>query len=246
MDYQECSILGVNISCITNQSIRDYIINNIKSLKGSYICISNVHTTVTAFKNPNYLNVQNGATFRFPDGAPLSKTAKKRGYKNIERVTGPDFMNDMIEVTKIYKFKHVFYGSTQETLDKIKEKIYVNMPELAENFLFYSPPFKKNVELENDDVLNMINSFSPDFIWVGLGAPKQENWMYLHKNKLNGLCVGVGAAFDYYAGNIKRAPKWMQKMALEWLYRLMQNPKLFKRYISTNISYIWNANILKK
>lgn len=87
----------------------------------------------------------------------------------------------------------------------------------------------------------------PDFVWIGLGAPKQEKWMAEHQGKINGLMLGVGAGFDYYAENIKRAPEWMQKSNLEWLYRLIQDPKrLFKRYLITNTKFIWNAVVRGK
>ena len=107
---------------------------------------------------------------------------------------------------------------------------------------------RNNIEvLENIDEINdriskieeNLNKINPDFIWVGLGAPKQEIWMSEHKNKVNGLMIGVGAGFDYHAENISRAPKWMQRMSLEWLYRLCQDPKrLFKRYFKTNLKFI--------
>ena len=104
-----------------------------------------------------------------------------------------------------------------------------------------SPPFRPLTVAEDEQIIKEINEASPDFIWVGLGAPKQEIWMAAHENKVKGLMIGVGAAFDYESGNIKRAPEWMQKRNLEWLYRLMQDPKrLFSRYIKTNTKYlIW-------
>lgn len=95
--------------------------------------------------------------------------------------------------------------------------------------------------------MQAINDSKADIIWVGLGAPKQENWMFDHKDKVNGVMIGVGAGFDYHAGNIKRAPMWMQKMSLEWLYRLMQDPKrLFKRYLVTNGRYLYLIHRKKK
>ena len=96
-------------------------------------------------------------------------------------------------------------------------------------------------------MIGRINETEPDFVWVGLGAPKQERWMAVHQGKIDGLMIGVGAGFDYYAENIKRAPEWMQKSNLEWFYRLMQDPKrLFKRYLNTNTKFIWNAMIRGK
>ena len=111
----------------------------------------------------------------------------------------------------------------------------------------YSPPFRPLTEEEDLQVISDICKTQPDFVWVGLGAPKQERWMADHQGKLPGLMVGVGAAFDYLAGNIERAPQWMQNCNLEWLYRLLQDPKrLFKRYLITNTKFIWHAIIRKK
>ena len=104
----------------------------------------------------------------------------------------------------------------------------------------YSPPFRELTDSEDRKIIDIINKTHPDFIWVGLGAPKQEKWMACHKGLVNGLMVGVGAGFDYFAGNIKRAPQWMQNMNLEWVYRLLQDPqRLFKRYLITNTKFIW-------
>lgn len=244
-NIKTCNILGVNVSCVDMKSTINYVTDNIKKMKGKYICVSNVHTTIMSYENEKYRNVQNSATMVLPDGKPLSLVAKKRGYE-IERVTGPDFMEEIFKISGEKKLKHFFYGSTQKTLDILKRKLKEQYPEM-DIVGMYSPPFRELTEQENMEIIEKINSTSPDFIWVGLGAPKQENWMFEHKNKVNGLMVGVGAGFDYHAGNIKRAPKWMQKCSLEWLYRLLQDPKrLFYRYLKTNFKFIWNAIIRKK
>ena len=237
---QECNIMGVNIAVTNMEEFKKYVEEHLDELRGQYICVSNVHTTVTAYENPEYLNVQNSAAIRMPDGAPLSKTARKKGFKNAQRVTGPSYMLEVLSTSKNKGYRHVFYGSTPETIEKMKNKINERFPGIFDNCLFISPTFKKKAELESKEVINQINEFKPDFIWVGLGAPKQENWMYLHKGKFNAVCLGVGAAFDYLAENIKRAPKWMQKWSLEWLYRLCQNPKLFRRYWHSNLKYLRN------
>ena len=110
-----------------------------------------------------------------------------------------------------------------------------------------SPHLFLITEEEDKNIIENINKTKPDFVWIGLGAPKQEKWMAEHQGKIDGLMLGVGAGFDYYAENIKRAPMWMQKSNLEWLYRLMQDPKrLFKRYFHTNTKFIWNAMIRGK
>jgi len=234
-----CNILGVNIAVTNLSETVRYIEENLEELRGNYICISNVHTTVTAYEDEEYRKIQNGGALALPDGKPLSIVSKKRGFKNAERLTGPDLMGALFKESEEKGYKHYFYGSTEETLELLKIKLNEKYPKL--NIVgMYSPPFKSEVSLENDDILNEINSKNVDFLWVGLGAPKQEKWMHIHKNKVNAIMIGVGAGFDYYAEKIKRAPLWMQKCSLEWLYRLTQDPKrLFKRYITTNIKFIY-------
>ena len=241
-----CRILGVHIAAVNMQMLLEFITNNIKIIHGQYICVSNVHTTVMAYDNKNYLNVQNNSILSIPDGGPLSSVGRKRGYIEMQRTTGPDLLDEILKISAKKKYKHYFYGSTNETLDKLKLAInekYGNVNIVGT----YSPPFRELTDDEDVDIVNNINETKPDFVWVGLGAPKQEKWMYEHKNKVNALMIGVGAAFDYLAGNIKRAPMWMQKLNLEWLYRLIQDPvRLFSRYLYTNIKFIINAVILGK
>ena len=104
----------------------------------------------------------------------------------------------------------------------------------------YSPPFRKLTEEEKKEDIERINASGTDIIWIGLGAPKQEKWMYEHRGMLSGVSVGVGAGFDYHAGKLRRAPKWMQKISMEWFARLLQDPRrLWKRYLVTNLKFIW-------
>ncbi|MDP9724760.1 glycosyl transferase [Priestia megaterium] len=236
---KKCNILKVNI-CVTNmKELLKFIDKHLKEVKGEYLCFSNVHTTVMAEEEEEYLKVQNSSLLSLPDGGPLSVIAKKKGFKEAERVTGPDFMMEIFKVSQEKGYSHFFYGSTQETLDELKSNLKNKFPEL--NIVgMISPPFRSLTEEENIKITNDINKRNPDFLWVGLGAPKQEIWMYNHKNKINSLMVGVGAGFDYHANKIQRAPLIMQKYSLEWLYRLIQDPKrLFKRYLQTNTKFIF-------
>ena len=233
-----CNILGVNINVTNMEDTVKIITENLEHIKGDYICVSNVHTTVMSYEDENYKEIQNKGFMALPDGKPLSIVSIKKGFKEAERVTGPDLMEKIFEISEINEYKHYFYGSTQETLDLLKIKLcekYPNMKIVG----MYSPPFRELTTEENRKILKEINEKSPDFIWIGLGAPKQEIWMSKHKNKVNGLMIGVGAGFDYHAGRIKRAPKWMQDYSLEWLFRLFQDPKrLFKRYVKTNYKFL--------
>lgn len=241
-----CNILGVDIAAIDMQWLLNFLDENISNLSGDYICVSNVHTTVTAYEDEEYQKVQNGGILAMPDGGPLSSVGQKRGFKNMKRTTGPSLMGEIFKISVSKGYRHYFYGSTDETLEKLYSVLEETYPGIQIAGM-YSPPFRPMTEDEDKAIVERINETKPDFVWVGLGAPKQEKWMAAHQGRVNGLMVGVGAGFDYHAGNIDRAPEWMQKSNLEWVYRLLQDPKrLFGRYWHTNTKFIWNTMIRGK
>lgn len=234
----KCDILGVQIAAINMEASLNYIQKNLKVLNGRYICISNVHTTVMSYENKAYRRIQNHAALALPDGKPLSVICRKRGFVNADRVTGPDLMEEIFKCSNKFGYKHYFYGGKPETLkileQKLKEQYQLNIVGMD------APPFRKMTEKEDQEAVDRINRVKADFVWVALGAPKQEQWMYTHQGKIQGLMIGIGAGVDYFAGNIKRAPMWMQKCSLEWLYRFFQEPKrLFRRYLVTNTKFLW-------
>lgn len=240
-----CNILGVNIAAINMDWLLKFTQDNIHELIGDYMCVSNVHTTVISFEDADYCTIQNGGIMAIPDGGPLSTIGRKRGFKNMSRTTGPCYMEEVFKISSQKGYKHFFLGSTEETLEKLSEILVKKYPGL-QIVGMYSPPFKSITHEEDLAIVNKINNTSPDFVWVGLGAPKQEKWMAIHQGEIKGFMVGVGAGFDYFAGNIKRAPIWMQKNNLEWFYRLIQDPRrLFGRYWHTNIKFIWNIYLNK-
>ena len=241
-----CNILGVNIAAINMEWLLAYLAQNLSDIKGDYICVSNVHTTVTSYEDASYCAIQNGGLMAIPDGGPLSTVGQKRGFKDMARTTGPSLMGEIFKISAEKGYRHYFYGSTEETLELLYQKLTDHYPGIQIAGM-YSPPFRPMTEEEDQAIVERINETKPDFVWIGLGAPKQEKWMAAHHGQIGGLMVGVGAGFDYYAENIKRAPEWMQKSNLEWLYRLMQDPKrLFKRYLVTNTKFIWNAVVRGK
>ena len=218
-----CQILGTNINVTDMENAVAYFNEHLDELRGNYVCISNVHTTVMAYRDSEYQKVQNSGAMALPDGKPLSIVSRKRGFPDAQRVPGPDLMIRIFEESRVKGYRHYFYGSTEKTLEMLKKRLLEEYPWL--NIVgMYSPPFRKLTDSEDLEIVKQINAAEPDFIWVALGAPKQEKWMYQHKNKLNGVMLGVGAAFDFSAGTVKRAPKWMQECCLEWMYRILQDP----------------------
>ena len=232
-------ILKTKINITTMDEAVSWIDEHLEELSGKYVCISNVHTTVTAYRDEKYREVQNGSALSLPDGKPLSIVQRYRGYENAGRVPGPDLMPEIFALSEKKGYRHYFYGSKQSTLDALKERLLEKYPKL--NIVgMYSPPFRPLTEEEDQEAVERINAVKPDFVWVGLGAPKQEIWMAEHENRVHGVMLGVGAGFDFHAGTIKRAPKWMQELCMEWLYRISQDPKrLLWRYLDTNFSFLW-------
>lgn len=233
------SILGTKINITDMEKTVSYIEQHLDELKGHYICVSNVHTTVTAYRDEEYRNVQNNAAMNIPDGKPLSIVQRHSGFKNAGRVPGPDLMPEIFRLSEKKGYRHYFYGSRQETLDALKVKLAEEYPKLKIAGM-YSPPFRPMTEEEDEEAIRNINECNPDFIWIGLGAPKQEKWMAAHDGRVCGVMLGVGAGFDFHAGTIKRAPLWMQEFCMEWLFRIGQDPKrLFPRYLDTNFSFVF-------
>ncbi len=236
-----CKILNTNINVTNLQQAVDYIDARLQELRGEYICLSNVHTTVMAYEDADYRQVQNSAALALPDGKPLSLVSRLRGHREAERVAGPDLMPALLRLSEKKGYTQYFYGSTPETLALLEQNLKREYPGLQIAGM-YSPPFRSLSEQEDAADMERISQAAPDLIWVGLGAPKQEQWMYRHRGRVPGVMLGVGAAFDFHAGTVKRAPRWMQVLCLEWLYRIFQDPKrLLKRYLATNFKFIWYA-----
>lgn len=240
-ELQYCTILKTNINVTNMEDTISYITEHLEELKGNYICVSNVHTTVMAFRDEKYRRVQNSAAMALPDGQPLSIVSRRRGYRQAQRVPGPDLMPAILNLSQEKGYTHYFYGSTEQTLTKLEKVLLARYPKLRIAGM-YAPPFRKLTQAEDEEAVRRINDSGADFIWVALGAPKQEKWMYGHRHKVNGVMIGVGAAFDFLAGTTKRAPMWMQKLCMEWVFRIMQDPgRMLPRYLNTNFAFVYNV-----
>jgi len=231
-------ILGVNISTGSFKLFIDRLFLLSEDKSSSYVCVCNVHMLIEAKKENSFNELLNNADVVTPDGNPVVQALSFRYNYNQERVAGMDLLPILIEESAKRKRSIYFYGSTVEVLDNIKKRINSNHPSLE--IKMYSPPFRLLSEGEDQDVIKEINYFNPDFVFVALGCPKQEEWMAKHKGKINSCMIGLGGAFPVYAGLQNRAPKWMSNNSLEWLYRLLLEPRrLFSRYIVTNSLFIY-------
>lgn len=203
-----------------------------------YICICNVHSVVTATRDPEFKNAVDGADMATSDGAPIAWALRKLGFPAQERINGPDLMWRYLREAEQVGQTAFFYGSTDETLKKLRSCIAQEFPRLKVAGM-HSPPFHTSSWAEDAAEVEMINRSGANVMFVGLGCPKQEKWMAAHQGRINAVMIGVGAAFDYHSGTIKRAPLWWQHNGLEWLYRLVSDPRrLLKRYLVTNTLFI--------
>lgn len=203
-----------------------------------YVCICNVHSVVTTTQDVEFKIAVNNADMATPDGAPIAWTLRRLGYPLQERINGPDLM--LKYLAQAERLGHVvfFYGSTESTLAKLRTALSNRFPALRIGGTC-SPPFRPLSYEEDARIVDMINRSGANVVFVGLGCPKQEKWMADHRGRIDAVMIGVGAAFDYHSGAIKRAPLWWQRHGLEWLYRLGSEPRrLFKRYLVTNTLFI--------
>jgi N-acetylglucosaminyldiphosphoundecaprenol N-acetyl-beta-D-mannosaminyltransferase len=238
---QTANIIGAPIDVITfQQAIAKISAWSIKN-ESRYVCITNVHSVVTASQEPDFEQALNAADLCTPDGAPVAWLMRKLGNRKQERVNGPDLMWQYCAHAEKTGEAFFLFGGEQNTLDILQTKLIKQFP-LVKIAGAYSPPFRALTDAEDAAIVDQINSSGAGVVWVSLGCPKQEKWMAAHRGRINAVMIGVGAAFDYHAGTIVRAPLWMQQNGLEWFYRLCSEPRrLWRRYLVTNSIFIIKA-----
>lgn len=202
------------------------------------VCICNVHSVVTARTDLALREAISNADLATPDGAPVAWLIGLRRRIKQSRVSGPDLTVKLCAAAATHGIPVAFYGSTPETIALLERVLPVEFPgiELA---AMISPPFRALSEQERSEYNRQLNDSGAGIIFIGLGCPKQEIWMATQKAELNGVLIGVGAAFEFMAGTVRRPPKWMQRIGMEWLGRLHAEPKrLWRRYLYTNTVYL--------
>jgi N-acetylglucosaminyldiphosphoundecaprenol N-acetyl-beta-D-mannosaminyltransferase len=206
-----------------------------------YVCICNVHSVVTASRDSAFGWVLNQADMATPDGAPVAWMLRKLGFAGQARINGPDLMWRYCARAAETGQPMFLYGGSAGTLELLQLRLLEQFPGLQFAGA-YSPPFRPLTAAEDDAVVERINASGAGVVWVSLGCPKQELWMAAHRGRVRAVMVGVGAAFDYHAGTLSRAPQWMQNVGLEWLHRLVSEPRrLWRRYLITNTLFVFGA-----
>ncbi len=208
--------------------------------RGRYVCVTDVYNVMLAQQNPRHMDALRGADVVTPDGMPLVWVSWLRGIKETRRVSGPDLMPEICARSEETGWRHYFYGGADGVADKLAATLQAKYPRMqvagAE-----CPPFRPLTDEERAATIARIKATKADIVWVGLGCPKQEAWMFEHVGRLDGVVlIGVGAAFDFHTGRVARAPLWMQRSGFEWLHRLSSEPRrLWRRYLISAPQFVW-------
>jgi N-acetylglucosaminyldiphosphoundecaprenol N-acetyl-beta-D-mannosaminyltransferase len=235
MSLPRANILGVGIGAINMAEALTQITNWIDTDQRHYVSVCTVHTVMECQRDPAMRRAVNGAGLATPDGMPLVWLGRRLSGRPTGRVYGPDLMLALCQVSIETGYRHYFYGGEERIPQQLAQRLTARFPGLTVVGA-YSPPFRPLTEGERARVVEQVNEARPDIIWVGLGTPMQDLWMAAYRPLLNApVLIGVGAAFDIHSGRQSQAPKWMRRNGLEWLFRLVQEPRrLWRRYLLYN------------
>jgi len=228
-------VLGSLISAVDAEEALGLIAQRLDEGAGGYVCFSNVHTVVMGRRDPAFRAITNASFLSVADGKPVYWTARTQGPAG--HVPGPDFMK--LALDRYRSRRHFLYGSTDAVLDRLSSNLRQSLPGLQICGKL-SPPFRALSAAERQQHYDAIRASGAELVWVGLGAPKQEQWMAEAAHTLRpAILLGVGAAFDFQAEVVGRAPKAMRDWGLEWFYRLLSQPRrLWRRYLTTNTLFL--------
>jgi N-acetylglucosaminyldiphosphoundecaprenol N-acetyl-beta-D-mannosaminyltransferase len=228
------TVLGAPIDAIDWLRCLDRIVAWASRRESRYVCMCNVHSIVTARQDPKFRWVVSHADLAAPDGAPVAWRLRRMGHRGQERIDGPDLMWRCCVRAAGAGLAVFLYGGTADTLARLRARLERELPELIVAG-YYAPPFRAATAEEDEETVRMIEQSGAQIVFVALGCPKQEAWMAAHRYRVRAVMIGVGAAFDYHAGVVARAPHWMRNAGLEWFHRLWSEPRrLWRRYLVTN------------
>jgi N-acetylglucosaminyldiphosphoundecaprenol N-acetyl-beta-D-mannosaminyltransferase len=233
------NILGVAVSAINMEQALATIGGWIARREPHYVCVTGVHGVMESQSDEHLRTIHNAAGLVTPDGMPMVWLLHLQGHRHVTRVYGPDLMLALCEQSVAHGYRHYLYGGADGVGALLAANLRRRFPGI-QIVGMYSPPFRALTAEEEEQIVQTVNAAAPDIVWVGLSTPKQERWMASYRDRLGApALLGVGAAFDFHAGLKPQAPRWMQRSGLEWLFRLMSEPRrLWRRYLSNNPRFI--------
>ncbi|GGD50838.1 WecB/TagA/CpsF family glycosyltransferase [Erythrobacter arachoides] len=233
-------VLGVPVSAVTMAEAVDRIERWAGDGTGRFVCVRDVASLMAIVDNPAISPLHRDAAMIVPDGMPLVWIGKRQGQL-VERVCGPDLFEEMLRRSGRTGLNHYFYGGKPGIATKLASQFKNRFPD-ARVVGASTPPFRDLSETEREETLSAIAASGADVVWIGMSSPKQDVWMWENVHRLSQTLIGVGAAFDFHTGEVRRAPHWMQKNGLEWLFRLLAEPKrLWRRYLVVAPRFVWRV-----
>lgn len=234
------SVLGTRVDATSYDDAVSRCVEWAQRGETRYVCVSTVHMVMEGYDSREYQRVVNGADLVTPDGVPLVWALRLLGIKNVSRVYGPELTPRLLAAAANSGIPVGFFGGGDaEALRKLEAIARRDFPGL-ELVYSYSPPFRELTAEEDEDIVRQIAASGARILFVGLGCPKQERWMSAHRGSISTVMLGVGAAFDFVAGVKPQAPRVMQKMGLEWVFRFATEPRrLWKRYLKHNPRFVY-------
>jgi N-acetylglucosaminyldiphosphoundecaprenol N-acetyl-beta-D-mannosaminyltransferase len=242
MHISRVNVLGVGISAINLQTAVVALRDALATGTRGYVCVSGVHGVMEAQADPELRRIHNRSLLTTPDGMPMVWLGRLAGHKEMSRVYGPELMEHVFAWTQNSGHTHFFFGGNTGVAEALKARLEERFPGIR-IVGTYTPPFRPLNETEEAELRERVSALQPDFFWVGLSTPKQERFMAAYLPKLDAkIMLGVGAAFDFHAGRVAQAPRWIQRSGFEWLYRLGKEPRrLWKRYLRNNPIFVWKV-----
>lgn len=235
-------VLGVGINAVNPEQAIAEIEGWIRRRERQYVNVCNVHTIMECQKDGKLRRIVNSSGLSTPDGMPLVWLSRLHGFQTAARVYGPDLLLALCDRGQAAGYRHFFYGGAPGIVERLADRLQRRYPRLIVAGT-YAPPFRPVGTVEEPRVLEAIDAARPDIVWVGLGTPKQDHWVADHRPLLESpVLIAIGAAFDFHAGVLRQAPRWMQRSGLEWCFRLAQEPRrLAYRYLVLNPLFVLNA-----
>lgn len=235
---EEVAVLGTRVAALTPDAALARIARWADAKRSAVVCFTNAHSLVTAHRDPSLARALAEADMCLPDGTPVAWMAARLLGRPQLRVPGPDLMGAYLGEAARRGEPVFLYGGSPQTLQALQSRLARAFPGLVIAGAC-SPPFRPLTPEEDEEITRRINESGAKTVWVGLGCPKQELWMHEHRGKVRAVMLGVGAAFDFHAGTVVRAPAWMHGAGLEWLHRLWREPRrLWRRYLVTNSVFV--------
>lgn len=231
-DFPRLNILGVGISAIRMEDALRKIDEWIETRQPHYVCVTPAHAIMDCQRDPKLASIYNRSGLTTPDGMAIVWLLKWHGYRNVGRVYGADLVRAVCRASLKKGYRHYFYGGAPGVAERLAQKLQRDYPGLQVAGI-ESPPFRELTAAEESAMIERIRAARPDLVWVGIGSPRQERWMSKHVTRLGApVLIGVGAAFDFLSGVKPQAPPWVQRIGMEWFFRLLSEPRrLWRRYL---------------